>query len=97
MSLFGRNQDFLQSLLRKDMTDTLQRKYNALYKDYMALKYSDTCVSCQKEKDSTPAGETFTLCHCCGEGKKNPQELEKVREETRCWQDCYETLLQEYE
>ena len=70
MSLFGCYQDFLQSLLRKDMTDTLQRKYNALYKDYMALKYSDICVSCQKEKDSTPAGETFTLCHCCGEGKK---------------------------
>lgn len=58
----------------KDMTDTLQRKYNALYQDYMALKYSDLCVLCQKELDSTPAGETITLFHCCSEGKKNPQE-----------------------
>ena len=33
----------------KDMTDTLQRKCNALYQDYMALYYSDICVSCQKE------------------------------------------------
>ena len=82
----------------KDMNDTLQRKYNALYQDYMALKYSDICVSCQKEQDSTPAGETITLCHCCGEGKNTLKslklELEKVREETRYWQDCYENKLQ---
>lgn len=83
----------------KDMTDTLQRKYNALYQDYMALKYSDLCVLCQKELDSTPAGETITLFRCCSEGKKNLKslklELEKVREETRYWQDCYETALKQ--
>ena len=83
----------------KDMTDTLQRKYNALYQDYMALKYSDLCVLCQKELDSTPAGETITLFRCCSEGKKTLKslklELEKVREETRYWQDCYETALKQ--
>lgn len=83
----------------KDMTDTLQRKYNALYQDYMALKYSDLCVLCQKELDSTPAGETITLFRCCSEGKKSLKslklELEKVREETRYWQDCYETALKQ--
>ena len=52
----------------KDMTDTLQRKYNALYQDYTALKYSDLCVLCQKELDSTPVGETITLFRCCSEG-----------------------------
>ena len=76
----------------KDMT-------NALYQDYMALKYSDICVSCQKEQDSTTAGETITLCYCCGEGKNTLKslklELEKVREETRYWQDCYETALKQ--
>ena len=81
----------------KDMTDTLQRQYNALY--HMALKYSDICVSCQKEQDSTPAGETITLCYCCSEGKNTLKslklELEKVREETRYWQDCYETALKQ--
>ena len=58
----------------KDMTDTLQRKYNALYQDYIALKYSDLCVLCQKELDPTPVGETITLFRCCSKGKKNPQE-----------------------
>ena len=83
----------------KDMTDTLQRKYNALYQDYMALKYSDLCVLCQKELDSTPAGETITLFRCCNESKKTLKslklELEKVREETRYWQNCYETALKQ--
>ena len=32
------------------MTDTLQRKYNALYQDYMALKYSDICVRVRRKK-----------------------------------------------
>ena len=50
------------------------RKYHSLYQDYMALKYSDICISCQKEQGSTPAGETITLCHYCGEGKKKPQD-----------------------
>lgn len=59
----------------KDMTDTLQRKYNALYQDYMALKYSDLCVLCQKELDSTPAGETITLFRCGSEGKKPSRVL----------------------
>lgn len=83
----------------KDMTDTLQRKYNPLYQDYMALNYSDLCVLCQKELDSTPADETITLFRCCSEGKKSLKslklELEKVREETRYWQDCYETALKQ--
>ena len=65
----------------------------------MALKDSDLCVSCQKELDSTPAGETITLFRCCSEGKKTLKslklELEKVREETRYWQDCYETALRQ--
>ena len=83
----------------KDMTDTLQRKYHALYQDYMALKYSGLCVLCQKELDSTPVGETITLFRCCSEGKKTLKslklELEKVREETRYWQDCNETALKQ--
>ena len=65
----------------------------------MALKYSDICVSCQKEQDSTPPGKTITLCRSCGEGKKTlkslQKELEEVREETRYWQDCYETALKQ--
>ena len=83
----------------KESSELWCRKYHSLYQDYLALKYSDICVSCQKEQDSTPAGETITLCHCCGEGKKTLKslklELEKVREETRYWQDCYETALKQ--
>ena len=71
----------------KESMDVRCRKYHSLYQDYMALKYSDICVSCQKEQDSTPAGETITLRHYCGEGKKTLKslklELKKVREETR--------------
>ena len=83
----------------KDMTDTVKRKYNASYQDYIALKYSGLCVLCQKVLDSTPVGETITLFRCCSKGKKTLKslklELEKVREETRYWQDCYETALKQ--
>ena len=83
----------------KDIIDTMKRRYDNLHKDYMALKYSDICISCQREQDSTPPGGTITLCRSCGEGKQTTEslkrELEKIREETRYWQDCYETALKQ--
>ena len=84
----------------KEETELLNRKYNSLYREHMALKYEDFCESCQTKREITPPGKTITLCDECGEGKKTIHslrlQLEKKQEEVRYWQDCYETLLGEH-
>ena len=77
----------------------MHRKYRDLYQDHMALKYGDLCSTCQMVSDAAPPGKTITLCHSCGEGKQTTEslkkELEKEREHTRYWKECYETALKE--
>ena len=83
----------------KDDYQDLLRKYNTLHHDHMALKYGDLCPSCQLLSDATPPGKTITPCRSCGEGKQTKEslriELEKEREQTRYWKECYETALKE--
>ena len=83
----------------KDKVDTIQRKYNNLHADNIALKYSDLCIACQKVEGSTPSGKTYTLCQSCAGGRKSTEslkrELEKEREQTIYWQHCYETALKQ--
>ena len=83
----------------KDVYDFLQRRCNNLHKDHMALKYGDICSTCQKVSDATSPGMTITLCHFCSEGRQTgtslKRELEKEREQTRYWKECYETALKE--
>ena len=74
----------------------LLRKYENLHCDHMALKYDDLCRTCQLVSDTTPPGKTIILCRSCGEGKQSlKRELEKEREQTRYWKECYETALKE--
>ena len=74
----------------------LLRKYENLHHDHMALKYGDLCRTCQLVSDTTPPGKTIILCRSCGEGKQSlKRELEKEREQTRYWKECYETALKE--
>ena len=79
--------------------DALNRKYHTLYQEYMALRHSDYCDACQLKKDTTPEGDTYTLCCKCSEGKQTiaslKLELEKKEEQRLYWQDCYETALSE--
>ena len=80
----------------KDDYQQLLRKYETLHHDHTALKYGDLCRTCQLVSDTTPPGKTVTLCNSCGEGKQSLQkELEKEREQSRYWKECYETALQE--
>ena len=83
----------------KDDYDFLQRRYNNLCKDHMALKYGDICGTCQKVSDATPPGMTIKLCHSCSEGRQTAaslkRELEKEREQARYWKECYETAFKE--
>ena len=83
----------------KDDYQDLLRKYENLHHDHMALKYGDLCDTCQMVSATTPPGKTITPCRPCSEGKQTIEslkiELEKVREETRYWQDCYEKALKE--
>ena len=83
----------------KDDYQDLLRKYDTLHHDDMALKYGDLCRTCQLLSDATPPGKTITPCRSCGEGKQTieslKRELEKEREQTRYWKECYETALKE--
>ena len=83
----------------KDKVDHWHRKYNQLYADYIALMYDDLCLTCQKVQDSTRSGKTYTLCESCAAGKQTieslQRELEKEREDSIYWQECYETALKE--
>ena len=83
----------------KDDYQDLLRKYDTLHRDHMDLKYGDLCPSCQLLSDTTPPGKTIIPCRSCGEGKQTIEslrrELEKEREQTRYWKECYETALKE--
>ena len=76
----------------KDDYQNLFRKYNKLHQDHMDLKHSDLCSACQLLSDATP-------CDTCGQGRQTVEslrkELEKEREQTRYWKECYETALKE--
>ena len=89
-----------------DREDTLKhkvehwhRKYNQLYADYVALKYSDLCFVCQTEQDSTRNGKTYTLCDSCCECKQTTEslkrELQQEHQQSRYWQEYYNTALKE--
>ena len=71
------------------------RKYNSIHTEYIALKYSDLWLACQKKQDSTRSGKTYTLCDSCCEGKQTTEslkrELEKERQQSIYWQECHET------
>ena len=51
-------------------------------------------------KDTTPPGDTITVCTNCSGDKDTTAsltlKLEKKEIELRYWQDCYETLLQQH-
>ena len=83
----------------KDDYQDLLRKYDTLHRDHMDLKYGDLCPSCQLLSDTTPRGKTITPCRSCGEGRQTIEslrrELEKEREQTLYWKECYETALKE--
>ena len=73
--------------------------YDNLNREYLALKDGDLCLSCQRVKDQTKVGETVELCHKCSTEHKTQKslelKLEKVYQDLRYWQECYETILRE--
>ena len=84
----------------KDSVQYWSRKYHSLYQEHMALKYGDLCERCQTIRDTTPPGDTLTLCTNCSRDKDITAslrlKLEKKESELCYWQDCYETQLQQH-
>ena len=82
----------------KDSVEYWRKKYKSLYQEHMALKFGDLCYKCQTLRDTTPPGDTITICPDCSEGKVTLQslcsELEKKEDEVRYWQDCFESALE---
>ena len=82
----------------KDSVEYWRQKYKSLHQEHMALKFGDLCRQCQTLRDTTPPGETITICPDCSQDKVTLQslrsELEKKEDEVLYWQDCYETALQ---
>ena len=65
----------------ENKVETLNRKYNNLHADYIALKYSNLCDACQNVKDSTASGKTYTLCKTCSRSKGTIENLQRGLEE----------------
>ena len=84
----------------KDSVQYWSRKYHSLYQEHMALKYGDLCDWCETIKDTTPPGDTITVCTNCSRDRDTAAiltlKLEKKEIELRYWQDGYETLLQQH-
>ena len=82
----------------KESVECWRKKYKTLYQEQMALKFGDLCYKCQTLRDTTPPGDTITICQDCSEGKVTLQslrsELEKKEDEVRYWQDCFKTALE---
>ena len=82
----------------KDSVEYWRQKYKTLYQEHMALKFGDLCYKCQTLRDTTPPGDTITICPDCSQGKVTLQslrsELEKKEDEVRYWQDCFESALE---
>ena len=81
----------------KDSVEYWRKKYKTLYQEHVTLKFGDLCYKCQTLRDTTPPGDTITICPDCSERKVTLQslrlELEKKEDEVRYWQDCFETAL----
>ena len=82
----------------KDSVEYWRQKYKTLHQEHMALKFGDLCHKCQTLRDTTPPGDTITICPDCSQDKVTLQslrsELEKKEDEVLYWQDCYETALE---
>jgi len=80
----------------KEAQERRFRKYRSLEQEYLALKYGNLCDECIRVKDDVE--DVTILCKACS----NPAEtikslqlkLEKVQEESRYWQDCFEIALE---
>ena len=85
----------------KESVEYWHKKYKTLYQEHVALKFGDLCYKCQTLRDTTPTGDTITICQDCSEGKVTLQslrlELEKKEEEIQYWQDCFEAALENHD
>ena len=81
----------------KESVEYWRKKHKTLYQEHVALKYGVTCRECQTLRDTTPPGDTITLCPDWSGGKVTLQSLQlqlaKKEEEIQYWQDCFETAL----
>ena len=74
--------------------------YLSLHQEYSTFKSVKLCGRCQTIRDTTPPGDTITLCTDCSRDKDTiaslTLKLEKRETELSYWQDCYETLRHQY-
>ena len=59
----------------RDSVEYWRKKYKTLYQEHVALKFGDLCHKCQTLRDTTPPGDTITICPDCSEGKVTLQSL----------------------
>ena len=70
----------------------MQKDYDLLRDELMALKYRQWCASCQLRRLSD--GEVPSCPSCRSKEKSLKALLEEAENEARYWQRCYETLLE---
>ena len=84
----------------KDNVQYWSHKYHSLCQEHMAIKYGGLCKRCQTIRDTTPPGDTITVCTNCTQDKDTTAglwlKLENKENELCYWQGCYERLLQQH-
>ena len=85
----------------QDEKDHWYKRYQDLYQDYIALKFSNLFDNCQtRAKENTTSSDEVILCEDCKEGKPTiqslKQDLQKQEGLVRYWLECYETSLQQH-
>ncbi len=80
--------------------DHWQKAYAHINQEYLALKYDLECHDCIQRRKETEEGNTLVLCKECSDKCTSRHDLQrridKLEEEVRYWQECYETLLRQY-
>ena len=72
----------------KDSVQYWSSKYHSLYQEPMALKHGDLCEMGQTIKDTTPPGDTITVCTSCSRDKDTTASL-RLKLEKKESELCY--------
>ena len=78
----------------QDEKDYWYHRYQDLNKDYIALKYDDSCQQCLTPSKQGTSGELSLCEECKSTIRELKKELERQEKVIRYWQECYETTLQ---
>ena len=77
--------------------DKWHKSYWDINDEHTKLRCRFACQVCQERRRNTHKGKTYSLCEDCADSIHDwKKTVEDLRMQLDYWQDCYETLLEEY-